>query len=154
MWRRGVMVVTTTQLHSTKPELRFCAGSNPARGVLEIRDAEDLWQWSRLEIRLNAFRRSTIPQKQLIIIIIIIIIIIKHKKEKTIKKIIVQIISQNECKDVFLSNKCFIYSINRIQIKDRRIEIYEINKISFSCFDNKIYFQNNGYGRFAPGYQS
>ena len=26
----------------TKPELRLCAGSNPARGVLEIRDGEDL----------------------------------------------------------------------------------------------------------------
>ena len=64
--------VTTAQLHSTKPELRFCAGSNPARGVTKIRDGEDLWQWSRLEIRLNAFRRSTIPQKQVIIIIIII----------------------------------------------------------------------------------
>ena len=28
----------------------------------------DLWQWSQLEIRLNVFRRSTIPQKQFIII--------------------------------------------------------------------------------------
>ena len=64
------------QLHSTKPELRFCVGSKPARGVWEIRDREDLWQWFRLEIRLNAFRRSTIPQKQFIIIIIIIITII------------------------------------------------------------------------------
>ena len=70
MWRRGEVVITTAQLHSTKPELRFCAGSNPARGVSEIRDGEDLWQWSRLEIRLNTFRRSTIPQKQFIIIII------------------------------------------------------------------------------------
>ena len=40
--RRGVVVITTTQLHSTKPELRFCAGSNPAHGVSEIRDGEDL----------------------------------------------------------------------------------------------------------------
>ena len=69
MWCRGVVVITTAQFHSTKPELIFCAGSNPARGVPEIRDGEDLWQWSRLEIRLNAFRRSTIPQKQFIIII-------------------------------------------------------------------------------------
>ena len=67
--------MTTVQLHSTKPELRFCAGSNPARGVSEIRDGEDLWQWSRLEIRLNPFRRSTIPQKQFIIIIISLILI-------------------------------------------------------------------------------
>ena len=27
IWRRGVVVITTAQLHSTKPELRFCAGS-------------------------------------------------------------------------------------------------------------------------------
>ena len=40
--RRGVVVITTAQLHSTKPELRFCAGSNPARGVSEIRVGEDL----------------------------------------------------------------------------------------------------------------
>ena len=32
----------SAQLHLTKPELRFCAGSNPACGVLEIRDGEDL----------------------------------------------------------------------------------------------------------------
>ena len=34
-------------------------GSNPACSVLEIHDGEYLWQWSRLEIRLNGFRRST-----------------------------------------------------------------------------------------------
>ena len=39
---RGVVVVTTAQLHSTKPELRFCAGSNPARGLSDIRDDQDL----------------------------------------------------------------------------------------------------------------
>ena len=57
----GVVVITTAQLHSTKPELRFCIGSNPARGVSEIHDGEDLWHWFGLEIRLNAFRPSTIP---------------------------------------------------------------------------------------------
>ena len=62
----GVVAITTAQLHSTKPELRFCAGSNPARGMLEIRDGEDLRQWSRLEMRINAFRRSTIPKKKFI----------------------------------------------------------------------------------------
>ena len=41
-WRRGVVVTTTAQLHSTMSELRFCAGSNPARGVSEICDGEDL----------------------------------------------------------------------------------------------------------------
>ena len=32
----------SAQLHSTKPELKFCASSNPARGVSEIRNGEDL----------------------------------------------------------------------------------------------------------------
>ena len=57
-----------TQLYSTKPELRFCVGSNPARGVSEIRVGEDLGLWPWLEISLNAFVWLTIPQKQFIII--------------------------------------------------------------------------------------
>ena len=42
LWRRGVVIITPAQLHSTNHELRFCAGLNPARGVLEIHDGEDL----------------------------------------------------------------------------------------------------------------
>ena len=41
-WCRGVVVITTAQLHSSEPELRFCTCSNPALGVSEIRDGEDL----------------------------------------------------------------------------------------------------------------
>ena len=37
-----LVVNTTAKLHSTKSELRFCAGLNPARGVSEIRDGEYL----------------------------------------------------------------------------------------------------------------
>ena len=37
-----VVVITTAQLHLAKPELMFCAGSNPTQGVFEIRDGEDL----------------------------------------------------------------------------------------------------------------
>ena len=68
MWCRGVVVITTAQLHSTKPELRFCTDSNPACGVSDICNGEDLWQRSQLERRLNTFRWLTIPQKQFIII--------------------------------------------------------------------------------------
>ena len=39
---RGVVVITTVQLYSTKSKLRFCAGSNPARGAFEICDNENL----------------------------------------------------------------------------------------------------------------
>ena len=35
-WHRGLVVITTAKLHITKPELRFCAGSNPSRGESEI----------------------------------------------------------------------------------------------------------------------
>ena len=35
-------VIEIFKLHSTKPELRFCAGSSPPRSVLEISDGEDL----------------------------------------------------------------------------------------------------------------
>ena len=54
-WRHGVVVITTAQYHSTKSELRLCAGLNSARGLTEIRNGEDLWQWTQLEIRLNIF---------------------------------------------------------------------------------------------------
>ena len=33
---------TTAQLHSTKSELIFCTGPNPARGVSEIWNGENL----------------------------------------------------------------------------------------------------------------
>ena len=54
-----------------KPELWFCTGSKSAFNVSEIRDDEDLWQCSWLEIRLNVFHRSTIQHEQFIILTII-----------------------------------------------------------------------------------
>ena len=59
-----------------------CASSNLVRGLSEIRNGEDLWQRSRMEIRLNAFCWSTKPQKQFIIIFIII----KYLKYNKLKK--------------------------------------------------------------------
>ena len=63
-FRLGVVVITTVQLYSARPKLTFCAASNPDNGVLVFRDGEDLWQWSELEIRLNIFRGTIIPQKR------------------------------------------------------------------------------------------
>ena len=63
LWCCGAVVITTAQVHLTKPELRFYVGSNPARSVSYVQDGEDLWQRSRLEIRLNVFCRSTISGK-------------------------------------------------------------------------------------------
>ena len=61
------------------------------------------------------------------------------------KNVVANII-HNKYKDVLLSKKCIRHSLNIIQIKIYAIRTYEINKISLSCFDNKIYIQNNGYG--------
>ena len=44
MWRRGVVVFATKKIDATKPNLRFCAGSNPACSVSEICDGNDLYQ--------------------------------------------------------------------------------------------------------------
>ena len=79
LWCRAVVVITTAQLHSTKPELMFCAGSNLAHGMSEICGDVDLGQWSWLEIRLNTFCWSTIPQKQFIIIIMTKLVILSLK---------------------------------------------------------------------------
>ena len=65
-WRCGVVVITIAQLHSIKTELKFCAGLNPACRMSEIHYNENLWQWSLLEIRLNPFHPSIIPEKQFI----------------------------------------------------------------------------------------
>ena len=42
--------------------------------------------------------------------------------------------------------------MNRIQSKDHRIGNYEIKKFFLSCFDDKIYIQNNGYDGLGLGY--
>ena len=67
-------------------------------------------------------------------------------------KNVVAIIRQNEYKDVLLNRKCLKHSTSRIQSKDQGIGTYGINKISLSCFDDKIYIQNNGYDALALGY--
>ena len=78
----------------------------------------------------------------------------EHKKAKGVNKNAVAIISHNEYKDVLLNNKCIRHPRNRIQSKDHRIGTYKINKISLSCFDDKIYIQNNEYDELALGYKS
>ena len=51
-------------------------------------------------------------------------------------------VSHNEYEDVLLNKKCSRQSKNRIQSKDHKKGAYE--KIFLSCFDDKIYIQNNG----------
>ena len=74
------------------------------------------------------------------------------KKAKDVNKNVVATISHNECKDPLLNKKFLRHSMNRIQSKDHRIGPYEINKVSLSCFDDKIYIQKNGCDGLALGY--
>ena len=62
----------------------------------------------------------------------------EHKK-KGVNRNGIATISHNEYKDVLLNNKGIRHSVNRIQGKDHRIRTYEINKISWSCFDHKTF---------------
>ena len=76
----------------------------------------------------------------------------EHKKAKGINKNVVATISHVQYKYFLLNNECLRRSMNRIQSKNHRIETYEINKISLSWFDDKIYILNTGYDRLAIGY--
>ena len=76
----------------------------------------------------------------------------EHKKAKGANRIVIATIFHSKYKDVLLNKKCLRESMNRIQSKYHRIGTYEINKISFSCFDDKIFIQNNGYVGLALGY--
>ena len=78
----------------------------------------------------------------------------EHKKANSVKRNVVATISHDKHKHLLFINKCIKHSINRIQGKDHRIGTYEIKKISLSCFDEKMYIQNNGYHGLALGYQS
>ena len=69
----------------------------------------------------------------------------EHKEAKGVNKNVVTTVSHNECKLTLLIKKCLRLSMNRIQSKNHRIETCEINKISLSCFDDKIHILNNGY---------
>ena len=75
----------------------------------------------------------------------------EHKKRKIEHKNVVAIMIFNEYKNAFLNNKCLRHSMKRIQIKGHRIGAFEINKMSLSCFDDKIYIQNNGYDGLSLG---
>ena len=76
----------------------------------------------------------------------------EHKKGKGVNRNVVATISHSEYKDVLLNKKCVKNSTSRIQSKHHRIGTYEINEIFLSCFNNKIYIENNGYDGLALGY--
>ena len=67
----------------------------------------------------------------------------EHEKAKGLNRNIVATISHNKYKDVVLNKRFLRRSMSRIQSKDHKIGTYEINKISLSCLDDKMYIQRN-----------
>ena len=52
-------------------------------------------------------------------------------------------------KDVLFNEKLIRHKMKRIQSKKHKSGTYEINKIPYSCFDNKIYVLDDGIRRLA-----
>ena len=50
----------------------------------------------------------------------------------------------NEFKDTLFNKKVVRHKMKRIKSKKHKIGTYEVNKISFSCFDNKRFVLNDG----------
>ena len=78
----------------------------------------------------------------------------EHKEAKGVNRNAVATISHNEYKDIPLNKTCLRHLIKMIESKDHKIGTYEINKISFSCVDDKIYIKDNGCDVLALGYKS
>ena len=50
----------------------------------------------------------------------------------------------NEFRDTLFNKKVLRHKMRRIQSKKHKMETYEINKISLSCFDDKRFVLNDG----------
>ena len=59
------------------------------------------------------------------------------KKAKRVNKNVVKKIRHKQYIDVLFNKKMIRHKMKRIQIKLRRIETYDVCKISWSCFDDK-----------------
>ena len=46
--------------------------------------------------------------------------------------------------NILFNKKIMMHKMRRIQAKNHKLETYEINKISFSCFDDKRFVLNDG----------
>ena len=106
----GVAFVTTAQLHSTNPELRFSAGSNPALAVSEIRKDKDLSQLITVGNKDKRFCRSPIQQKQFIISTSCFFKINKgsYEKNKSVKNNIVPS-NKTKKKERLVYNKLIVF---------------------------------------------
>ena len=76
----------------------------------------------------------------------------EYIKVERVNKNAVAKISRNEYKYILLNKIYLRYSMNSIQINNHIIGTSEINKIYFSCFDDRIYILDNGIDASAVVY--
>ena len=65
----------------------------------------------------------------------------EYKKAKRVNKNVVAKINLHEYENVFflLNKKCLRHSMNKLLGKNQRRRTYEINKMYWSCFDDKTF---------------
>ena len=76
-----------------------------------------------------------------------------EKTAKGIKKCVIRkdIIHQNY-KDTLLNRKQMYQTMNIIRSNNHQLGSFELNKVSFSCFDDKRYIHNDGITSYAHGH--
>ena len=75
------------------------------------------------------------------------------KTAKGIKKnVINNNIKHEDYKSVLLGNKQLHHKMKTIRRHKHQLRSYEINKVSLSCFDDKLYIHNNGISSYAYGH--
>ena len=78
--------------------------------------------------------------------------VVEPKNPKGANKNVAATISRSKCKNISLNSKYFGHSMNRIENNNPKIRNCEINKISSSYFDDKIYILNSEYDGLALDY--
>ena len=81
-----------------------------------------------------------------------------QKGEKTAKGIKKNVIRKNitheNYKETLFNNKQMHHKMKTIRSQNHQLGIYEINKVSLSCFDDKRYIQEVGITSYAYGHKN
>ena len=76
-----------------------------------------------------------------------------EKGAKGIKKnVIKNNIKHEDYKNVLFKNEQLHHKMKTIRSQKRQLGSFEINKVSFSCFDDKCYIHDNGISSYAYGH--
>ena len=75
------------------------------------------------------------------------------KTAKGIKNNVIEnYIKHGDYKNVLLNNKQLHHKMKTMRSQKHQLRSYEINKVSLSCFDDKLYIHDNGITSYAYGH--